>query len=173
MVPTWIQHCTWIGRGWPLSAPAEAAVWSSDWHAWTVPTHTLACTGHMLQQCSLMGQRCQCWEGESTHWGNRSSSDLTLGASGVATLDALLSLDRMLLATEQRSPPLASGSSSNPPPSLPSPAPPPSNSDHCQPTQRRNVTRMHFRHSSPIKATRHMQTAQGCSHTRTPHSGPG
>lgn len=78
--PAWTQHCTRTGRAWPLPAPAAAVL--------------------------PYGAEVPVLGGGRTHRGSRGSSDLTLGASDVATSwCSIPSLDRTLLAIGQRSPP--------------------------------------------------------------------
>lgn len=57
--PAWTQHCTRTGRAWPLPAPAAAVL--------------------------PYGAEVPVLGGGRTHRGSRASSDLTLGASDVAT----------------------------------------------------------------------------------------
>ena len=74
-MPAQIQKGTWMGRGQPLLVIMEALYRKCS----GTLTGTGAATAHtqihaenllqplVVQQCSLLGRRCQCWEEKEQH----------------------------------------------------------------------------------------------------------
>ena len=107
----------------------------------------------------------QCWERKGYMLtGNRTSWDPTLRASAPAPWDSLPTLIGWCWPLSEEKPWLTPGSALSPFNSSPTSY----QSDGCQHTLEKDTTQAHVRSSSPTKATRHMQTAQGHSHKGAP-----